>query len=175
MYKQKSHRRLIIISIILALLLSGGAYAFWRNQSNDFSEETNKTGGAQKPESKDVKLKEDGTPIETTKPGAGSDAASSSSEAAVQMTSYSYNSSSGIISVRAFVTGVTSGSCVAVFTQDDKKLEKRADLQAQASFYACKGFDVTRAEFPAGGEWNIKVRYEGNGNTAESNSGKINL
>jgi hypothetical protein len=64
-----------------------------------------------------------------------------------------------MVYVGAIVEGQSSGTCTANFTSGSNSLTKQAPVGIVTSYYACQGFNVPKSEFPAKGNWSVKVDF----------------
>ncbi|MDB5165275.1 MAG: exported protein of unknown function [Candidatus Saccharibacteria bacterium] len=70
------------------------------------------------------------------------------------------NQNSGMLQVRAQISGVVSiGQCILTMSKAGQTVTKTADTQGLASTSTCKGFDIPVSELSTG-SWNANLTYE---------------
>lgn len=174
----KRKRKVLLISTLI--LLFGGAitgYALYaRDKAVEFNEQTNKEGGANKPESQDgTKLKEDGTPIPSTSPDQPGTSTNSNSKlrAIITLTVAEQIGSNATVRARVDRGG---GTCRLVFEKSGYPAQERtAPVILTGQIYGCQGFDIPVSEFPVRGSWSAKVFYNSDTHEGESETREINL
>jgi flagellum-specific peptidoglycan hydrolase FlgJ len=166
----KINRKAIIITLIL-LVLTGSVFALRYendNQEDDFQSNSQITDSNPQTEasSRNNTSEQKNNNNTEEKPDTEKEA---SSKKQVTPVITSTNGSTNPVIVRAIVDEVTSGSCTVIFSkQGYDDIKKSASVGLVATYYACKGFNVPRSQFPVKGEWQVRVEF--NSETAEGTS-----
>lgn len=173
--------KILTVSVIAAaLLLGAAAYAlvspsspFYLGQKNEEKPENtvdySKPTDDQKQAGNDAKnqFNEDKYPDAEQNPEA------SKGDSVVSITSAQQNGE--VLSVRAIINGADStGRCVLNMSLGDKVVSKTVETQSMGSYYACKGFDVPKAELETG-EWTFTVNYSDANGSSESTRQKVTI
>ena len=158
---------IIITSVILALGLAAGVYAYYARTQTDQPKSTETTNNdgvnydkpteAQQQAGNDAKedaIKESETP---------------STVSSISITSV--NQANGIIQIRTALTGLDDeGICTLTLSMSGTTdVMKTAGTQTLGSYSVCQGFDIPTSELQSG-IWQIKITYTGLGQTSIATS-----
>lgn len=81
------------------------------------------------------------------------------------------NNGVAIVSLRTIVTGYTSGTCMATFSQaGQKSIEQRTDVISNTNYYSCAPVDVPIDSFSSNGTWQVSVILTNAANSSSSNT-----
>lgn len=155
-------RKTIIITSAAILLLGGGVAAYWlANKADNPGKEIPSTEDAAMPEETQTEPS-DPEDEEANEDGSGAPTPAKA-QAEVTMTSpvngQVFNNET--VRVRAFVTGVSEGTCTVIFSKNGQAgVTQSTPVALYTSYYACQGFDIPRANFPAAGEWQVRVAFD---------------
>ncbi|MEX0668708.1 MAG: hypothetical protein WD061_03165 [Candidatus Saccharimonadales bacterium] len=159
-----------IIATILILALAGGiAFAMW--QTNDQAD-----NGRSLPSPEDVqedseepiteadeRNRNNGDSSEQEDSDTSSNDSSDSDNRQIvipTMTNWSWDNDNNAATIRAYVDGVSSGTCRVVLEKSGyTSIAREAPLALQGSIYVCQGFNIEGSAFPAGGQWSVYVEF----------------
>ncbi len=85
--------------------------------------------------------------------------------------------SASATSVRGFVPGIyeSGGTCTATFTKDGKTVTKQSAATKGATTTDCTPISLTKADFPATGEWTVVLSYKSSTAEGSSASQKVTI
>lgn len=64
--------------------------------------------------------------------------------------------------VRTIIQGVNQGQCkLELSKKGQQNIERQAPIILTNSYYACEGFNISKLDIPAKGEWSIKLSVLG--------------
>lgn len=157
---RKSKGKLIItLSLIVVLLLTGGAFAYWKlaPQKGDQGTGQTKTESSTnyKPPTDDEKAAGSSQKQETvTNDKNGND----SSTPNLPVTITAANQNGNVLNIRTLIAAVSStGSCTLTLTNNGQTVTKTSGIQALAESSTCKGFDIPTGELSKG-KWHIVIK-----------------
>lgn len=183
--------KLVVILIIVAALALGGAgiwYTFFRSEANVSEQSTPtesdiidpatpedtktlKGGGSEEETSANNNSTNNSNKPENTSPGQ-----SSSGDAAVTITDATYDKDTKIASVKALVSGTSSGTCTAKFSKSGQKtVTVSSSVSPVTSYYDCGRLEVARSKFSSIGTWKVKISLDTGGNVVESATETITI
>lgn len=82
---------------------------------------------------------------------------------------------STMISLRTVVSGISSGTCVVVFSKSGQPdVQQSATVIANASYYSCAGVDVPVSQFSVSGLWDVSVHIVDSQSATISNTAVSN-
>lgn len=84
-----------------------------------------------------------------------------STKKTVTPTINSVDQTANTVTLRAIVSGATTGTCTLSFSKTGQNpVELQAPLTQAPTYYICQGFDVPKTSFPIKGEWQVVVKFD---------------
>lgn len=173
-HKKLTRKRIIITSIIAALVLGGSAYAYYAVRHNP----TNTTANPSSKTSTPANQKVDKSPATSDQVQAGNDAKlntvqqqqdTTPTPASFTVTITAANQTNSTIAIRALISGAVSqsGTCSIKITNGSASTSATAPTQALADSSTCQGFNFSSSQLGAG-TWDITltVTIDGQSQTA---------
>lgn len=173
-------KKMAILSVIAALVLSGFAYALYQrsnsvetNQPNEADSSINYSppteGERQSGDERKKEIVDEGQSTPTTDEG-------STDKKKVDVVITDASQYGDDIEVRSFIANVIQeGMCTITFTKGSQSITKAAPAHPDASTTICTNPPIKRSEFPTSGEWTVVVSYESQTATGKSQEQTITI
>lgn len=165
----KSKSKLIItLSLIVILLLAGGAFAYWKfaqqkdNKAIDQTQSETESSTNYKPPTNDEKTAGSSQKQETVNNDKNGNSTPASN---LSVTITAANQNGNTLNIRTLIATISSaGSCTLTLTKNSQTVTKTSGIQALAESSTCKGFDIPTNELSKG-NWHIVIKVT-TGNTS---------
>ncbi len=174
---RKSSRTPFVAAVLIVAVLSLGAVFWYFSASGSKMSDTPNTINYDPPTKQDKKEAEDNKK-ELAKDTASSDKPKdSTSTQTIQVAVSDATQYGDVVEVRAFIPEVieSDGSCTAIFTLNDNRLEKKVAAFIEATTTQCRPIDVPVSEFSQSGTWNLVVKYNSAYSRGESSIRKVEV
>lgn len=165
--RTKKYKRIIIISILIAVLGIGGYAAFAATQEiwpfaadkaenvdhNPPSDDQRKAGEETSQQAKEAESAAEEDP----KQNDGSEGGDTS-DVALSITSAEQQNDQ--LQIRTLIHSIQAGTCTLTLSSGGQTITRSAETQSMASSSTCMGFDIPLSELTTG-EWTITINYQG--------------
>ena len=151
---------IIIVSILVAGIIGGSAYAIVKTVSNDNA--TNQSEQTTAPDKEVVEPPQGATSNSGVKNEDGTtvnDATNTAPHTDVSVVIVDASQYDDTFEIRAYANAVESGTCTYTFSKGAVTFQKEAVASTSATTSSCATFNVPTTDFPETGEWNLTVTY----------------
>jgi len=166
-----STKKYILISILAAVLIGAGAYAYYVYSQNTSSPSSPNTTNYQPATNDQQKAGEDTkkqTVDSDTSKGNQSDNGSTPTKDTIAVSITSAIQNGTAVNIRSLIETVTSsGSCTLKLSKGSNVVTKTSGIQALATSSTCKGFDVPTSEMTKG-TWKATLAVTIDGKTGSA-------
>lgn len=171
----KKSRKKIVLIILAVILLLAAAFATYKIiDQNRINKQKAQDKAAEAKQNEEVKERtadrtDDKADTPTTDPktddakNAG-DIPVLSTNLGVVINRVTHNNPGDPVAVRATISGTTFGECTTTFSKSGQPdVVKTFPVSFEASAVTCGAADIKESDFPAGGEWKVKVTITSDG------------
>lgn len=172
--QNKSHKKAVVITIVAALLVAGGVFAYFtlwapnksETDSSDKSKQNSQVDDAKDSDAKtnntDTKNEVNGDENKTPVQYEGDDP--NTSDTLTGVISYKSVVGSNLVIRTTINQLISSGTCNLTLSSGQKTVTRTANIMQNPSSSSCEGFDIPTSELGSG-TWNINIKVTGDGKT----------
>lgn len=179
MNKRKRKNKTVIIGLGILALLALGSAAYVKSSQLASNKAPNQEQAEPKDAEFDPKTDSEAAQRNAEAASASTTPATPSSASASTLAkptiTRAEQGSDGAVSVAAIVGQTRTGTCTAVFTKGQATFSRTTSVIQATNYYACGEFRVAKSDFPALGEWEVKVVLSSNNANAASDTLKFQV